>query len=43
MDFLGLLQQIGFENVELVAGTGFNSSPKTKDVLIRAKKPLEIK
>ena len=41
MDFQALLQQIGFEDVELVAETGFNSSPKTKGVLIRAKKPIE--
>ena len=38
MDFLELLQQIGFEDAELVAETGFNSSPKTKGVLIRAEK-----
>lgn len=41
MDFLELLQQIGFEDAELVAETGFNSSPKTKGVLICAKKPIE--
>jgi len=41
MDFLELLQKIGFEDAELVAETGFNSSPKTKGVLIRAKKPTE--
>jgi len=42
MDFLALIQQIGFEDAELVAETGFNSSPKTKGVLIRAKKPAEL-
>jgi hypothetical protein len=42
MDFLALIQQTGFEDVELVAETGFNSSPKTKGVLIRAKKPTEL-
>jgi len=41
MDFLELLQQIGFEDAKLVAETGFNSSPKTKGVLIRGKKPTE--
>ena len=29
----------GFEDAELVAETGFNSSPKTKGTLFRAKKP----
>jgi hypothetical protein len=43
MDFLALLQQVGFEGVELVAETGFNSSPKTKGVLVRAKKPYDLK
>ncbi|MEJ2726976.1 MAG: hypothetical protein P8185_00465 [Deltaproteobacteria bacterium] len=28
-------------DIELVNETGFNSSPKTKGVLIRAKKPIE--
>lgn len=41
MDFLELIQKIGFEDAELVAETGFNSSPKTKGVLIRAKKPTD--
>jgi alkylhydroperoxidase/carboxymuconolactone decarboxylase family protein YurZ len=35
-----MMRQAGFENEELVAETGFNSSPKTKGVLIRAVKPL---
>ena len=34
-----MLQKVGFENAELVGETGFNSSPKTKGVLLRAKKP----
>jgi alkylhydroperoxidase/carboxymuconolactone decarboxylase family protein YurZ len=34
-----MMRQAGFENEELVAETGFNSSPKTKGVLIRAVKP----
>jgi len=39
MDFLALLKKVGFENAEHVGETGFNSSPKTKGVLIRAGKP----
>ena len=38
MDFLALVQQAGFDEVELVWETGFNSSPQTKGVLIRAGK-----
>jgi hypothetical protein len=34
-----MLQEAGFANIELVAETGLNSSPKTKGVLIRAKRP----
>ena len=34
-----MLQKVGFENAELVGETGFNSSPKTKGVLLRAEKP----
>jgi hypothetical protein len=34
-----LLQKVGFEKAELVGETGFNSSAKTKGVLLRAKKP----
>ncbi len=37
-----MLHQAGFESVELVAETGFNSSPKTKGTLFRAKKPVAI-
>jgi hypothetical protein len=40
MDFLALCKQTGFEDVELVGETGFNSSPKTKGVLVRGKKPM---
>jgi len=39
MDFLALLKKVGFEKAELVGETGFNSSPKTKGVLLRAEKP----
>jgi hypothetical protein len=42
MDFLALIQQVGFEDAELVAETGFNSTPKAKGVLIRAEKPTEL-
>lgn len=34
-----MLEEVGFENAELVAKTGFNSSPKTEGVLVRASKP----
>ena len=34
-----MLHDAGFENAELVAETGFNSSPKTRGALIRAVKP----
>ncbi len=34
-----MLSQAGFVDVELVAETGFNSSPITKGVLFRARKP----
>ena len=37
-DFLAILEQAGFKKVELVTKTGFNSSPKTEGVLIRAQK-----
>jgi hypothetical protein len=36
---LALLQQAGFKDAELVAETGYNSSPKTRGVLVRARKP----
>ncbi len=36
-----MLEEVGFENAELAGETGFNSTPKTKGVLIRAKKPLQ--
>jgi alkylhydroperoxidase/carboxymuconolactone decarboxylase family protein YurZ len=34
-----MMHQAGFTAVELVAETGFNSSPITKGVLFRAEKP----
>jgi hypothetical protein len=33
-----MLHRVGFKTAELVAKTGFNSSPKTEGVLIRAQK-----
>jgi alkylhydroperoxidase/carboxymuconolactone decarboxylase family protein YurZ len=33
-----MLKEVGFAEVELVAETGFNSSPVTKGVLFRARK-----
>ena len=33
-----MLREVGFVNVELVGETGFNASPKTKGVLVRARK-----
>jgi hypothetical protein len=33
-----MLQRAGFKKAELVTKTGFNSSPKTEGVLIRAQK-----
>jgi alkylhydroperoxidase/carboxymuconolactone decarboxylase family protein YurZ len=40
MDFLALLKQTGFADIELLAETGFNSSPVTKGALFRAIKPV---
>jgi len=37
-DFLEMLKKAGFMNAELVEKTGFNSSPATEGVLIRAGK-----
>lgn len=37
-----MLQKAGFANVELVQETGFNASPKTKGVLVRARKPERL-
>lgn len=42
MDFLAIFENTGFSDIELVNETGFNSSPKTKGVLIRAKKPFKL-
>jgi len=33
-----MLKEAGFVNIELVQETGFNASPKTKGVLVRARK-----
>jgi hypothetical protein len=33
------LEKIGFHNVELIGKPGFNSTPKTTGVLLRAEKP----
>jgi ubiquinone/menaquinone biosynthesis C-methylase UbiE len=38
-DFLALLGKVGFQKVELIGETGFNSTPKTKGALFRAEKP----
>ncbi len=40
MDFLALIKQAGFIDSELGGETGFNSSPVTKGVLLRATKPM---
>lgn len=34
-----MLQKAGFDGVELVGETGYNSSPKTKGVLVRGRRP----
>jgi hypothetical protein len=39
MDFLADLRNTGFVDVASAGGTGFNSSPKTRGVLLRARKP----
>lgn len=39
MDFLADLINSGFVDVILRGETGFNSSPKTKGMLVRARKP----
>ena len=39
MEFLAALKNADFEDVERVGETGFNSSPKTRGVLVRARKP----
>ena len=36
------MQKVGFENAELVGETGFNSTTKTKGVLLRAEKPENV-
>ena len=42
-DFLALVKQAGFDDATLVSETGFNSSPRTRGVLIRAGKPAMSK
>ena len=39
MDFLALMEKVGFADAQLVSETGLNSSPKTRGVLIRGRKP----
>lgn len=39
MDFLADLRKTGFVNIASGGETGFNSSPKTKGMLVRARKP----
>jgi hypothetical protein len=39
MDFLAYLRNTGFVDVASGGETGFNSSPKTKGMLVRARKP----
>ena len=36
MDFLALMKEAGFEGIESVGETGFNSSPVTRGALFRA-------
>jgi alkylhydroperoxidase/carboxymuconolactone decarboxylase family protein YurZ len=38
-----MLKEAGFGGVELVKETGFNSTPNTKGVLIRARKEVAVK
>ncbi|MGA9536261.1 MAG: hypothetical protein WBR24_10165 [Desulfobacterales bacterium] len=39
MDFLADLRKTGFVDVASAGETGFNSSPKTRGMLVRARKP----
>ncbi|MGB5424745.1 MAG: DUF2284 domain-containing protein [Desulfobacterales bacterium] len=39
MDFLAYLRKTGFVDVDSRGETGFNSSPKTRGMLVRARKP----
>jgi hypothetical protein len=39
MDFLAYLRNTGFVDIASGGETGFNSSPKTKGILVRARKP----
>jgi len=36
MDYLAMLKKAGFSDTQMVAETGFNSSPKTKGTLFHA-------
>jgi len=40
-DFLALVEDAGLHKVQLAGETGFNSTPKTRGVLIRAAKPAD--
>jgi hypothetical protein len=33
------LEKVGFQKIEFIGETGFNSTPKTKGALFRAEKP----
>lgn len=33
-----MIEKTGFQQVELIGETGFNSTPKTKGILVRAEK-----
>ena len=37
-----MIREAGFTDVEIVSETGFNSSPLTKGVLIRATRPTTV-
>jgi hypothetical protein len=41
MDFLAMLQRTGFVDGQHLGDTGYNSSPKTKGALVRARKPAD--
>jgi len=42
MDFLAMLQKVGFVDAQMIAETGFNSTPKTRGMLFRAAKVVSI-
>ena len=37
-----MLQKVGFADAQMIAETGFNSTPKTKGMLFRAAKAANI-